>query len=133
MDKRMEFILPSGNKMQYRNLVRVKDEVTKRSTVLATIVRTGRWSKMRPWHGSLTENLSQSLARDVFGYQMRKLEEAGHEILFHVHDEVVEIIKDEDADAALIDAEAIMSTAPTWIASLPLDAEGTIMEHYKKG
>ena len=134
LDNRMELVLPSGNKLRYKNVRRVKTEDggDRRSQILCTIVRNGRSAIMKPWYGLLAENLSQSLARDVFGNCLRKLEEAGFKILFHVHDEVVIELPEEGADEKIKEAEELMRIPPDWIPSLPVDAEGNLGKTYSE-
>lgn len=134
MDRHMEFVLPSGNRLTYKNVRRVKvkddEDKTESSQILCSIVRNGRRATMKPWYGLLTENLAQSLARDVFGDGLRRLEEAGHYILWHTHDEAVEEVYEDVAENMLADGVRILQTPPDWIASLPVDAEGAIGDTY---
>lgn len=130
MDRHMEFVLPNNNKLVYRNVKSAKDEEEKGTTIFCTVVRTGQKRVMKPWYGLLTENLAQSLAREVFGHFLRLLEEAGFEILFHVHDEIVVLLPEEVAEERVREAEAIMSKPPNWIATLPVAAEGNIGDTY---
>ena len=57
---------------------------------------------------------------------------AGHNVIMHVHDEIVVEADADKADAALEDILAIMSTPPEWIPDIPLDAEGTTLTRYTK-
>jgi len=118
--------LPSGNAMVYRGLTRSADSVT------CVMIRNGRPMVVRPWFGMLVENASQSLARDIFCYQLRQIEEAGFKIILHVHDEVVIECLDEDAESTLAAVTKLMQTPPPWISDIPLDAEGKIMKAYTK-
>ena len=143
MDRHMEFVLPSGNKMVYPNVRQVvstpkkgetpeekKDRLREGSQILCTVVRNGQKKPMKPWYGLLTENLAQSLARDVFGVMLRRLEDAGFEILFHVHDEVVVLLPENNAEARIAEAEEIMSQRVEWARTLPLSAEGNFGRTY---
>lgn len=80
----------------------------------------------------IAHNCSQSLARDIFCYQLRKIEEAGYKIIFHVHDEVVIECPAQESDSALAAVVKLMQTAPPWIPDIPLDAEGHCTEIYTK-
>lgn len=135
LDRHMEFVLPSGNKMVYKNVKQVrptKEEEDKGegSQIFCTIVRNGQKKPMKPWYGLLTENLAQSLARDVFGSILRALEEAGFEILFHVHDEVAVLLPTDKAEELVKVAEGLMSRPPEWIPDLPVAAEGNFGKTY---
>jgi DNA polymerase I - 3''-5'' exonuclease and polymerase domains len=61
---------------------------------------------------------------------LRKLEEAGFRILFHVHDEVIVELPEERAIQKIKEAEEIMRVPPDWIPSLPVDAEGNVGDTY---
>lgn len=63
---------------------------------------------------------------------MLQIEEAGINIIFHVHDEVVCECDEEVADETLNQIVKIMSTPPEWIPDIPLDAEGEILNKYTK-
>lgn len=130
MDKYMEFELPSGNKLKYRGLRKIKEEDGNGDGIYCTVVKNGSKKPMKLWYGLLAENLAQSLARDVFANCLRLLEDAGYKILFHVHDEVVVELPEKDAHELVKKAEEIMSVAPDWIQSLPVAAEGNIGNTY---
>lgn len=118
--------LPSGNSITYRNVTQGTESVT------CTLVRNGKPMIVRPWHGMVTENCSQSLARDIFCYQLMNIENAGHKIILHVHDEVIIECADADAERTLQHVTEIMSTPPPWIPDIPLSAEGSITKIYTK-
>jgi DNA polymerase len=118
--------LPSGNDLVYRNISRGSEALT------CVMVRNGREMAVRPWYGMITENASQKLARDIFAHQLQKIDEAGHKIILHVHDEVVIECPAEQAEAVLAEVTATMSTPPAWIPDIPLAAEGQITQAYTK-
>jgi len=130
MDRHMEFELPSGNKLQYRNVRKMKEEDGNGDNIYCTVVKNGSKKTMKPWYGLLAENLAQSLARDVFANCLRRLEEEGYKILFHVHDEVVVELPEKESLELVRKAEDIMSIPPSWIKSLPVAAEGNIGNTY---
>lgn len=59
---------------------------------------------------------------------MHQVEVAGHEIVMHVHDEIVV----ETADAAVDEICGLMATVPAWADGLPLDADGYECSFYMK-
>ena len=61
-----------------------------------------------------------------------RINEAGHRVIMHVHDEIVVEADADEADEVLGDVLNIMSTPPEWIADIPLDAEGTTLTRYTK-
>jgi hypothetical protein len=118
--------LPSGNAIVYRNVARGTDSLT------CTLVRNGKPMVIRPWYGMITENCSQSLARDIFCQQLTNIENAGHKIILHVHDEVIIECAETEAQRTLDEVVKIMSTPPSWIPDIPLSAEGAISKIYTK-
>jgi DNA polymerase len=96
------------------------------------VVKNGKNILVRPWYGMITENVSQKLARDIFAHQLKKLDDAGHKIILHVHDEVVIEAPAADAERTLADALKIMCTPPDWIPDIPLSADGQISQYYTK-
>jgi hypothetical protein len=81
------------------------------------------------WGGKLCENLVQATARDVFGECLIRLEDAGLDILAHVHDEV---ILEVDKDVTCEDVNRLMAITPEWIDGCPIEAESHDAECYKK-
>jgi len=84
------------------------------------------------WGGFIAENASQALARDIFADMLVRVSNAGHNVIMHVHDEIVVEADADKAEDALADILSIMSTPPEWIADLPLAAEGTTLTRYTK-
>jgi len=62
----------------------------------------------------------------------RALEEAGYEIIMRVHDEVVVLVDEKDAEKDRTKIQEIMSTSPHFCRSLPLGAEASICKQYTK-
>lgn len=61
---------------------------------------------------------------------MHTIDTAGHQIVMHVHDEV---IVDEPTDGASVtEIVELMTRAPTWADGLPLDADGYECAFYMK-
>jgi DNA polymerase len=72
------------------------------------------------------------LARDIFSEMLLRIDEAGHDIILHVHDEVVVECDADKAENVLAEIIGIMSTPPDWIPDIPLSAEGEILDFYSK-
>jgi DNA polymerase len=127
--------LPSGRILDYGHIKKMKG-VSKngkpRYNYVGKIMRQGRMMDVRLWFGSVTENASQGLARDIFSDMMVRVEEAGYECIMHVHDELIVEVDADKAELALEEIIGIMSTPPEWIPDIPLSAEGKIMTEYAK-
>jgi hypothetical protein len=91
-----------------------------------------RWQWGNLWGGSITENIVQSIARDLLGYWILEFEKRSLPVVIHIHDDITTLLKE---DATALDAAvpiAIMKTSPDWAQGLPLSAEGTIADVYRK-
>tara|TARA_R110002096_G_scaffold147108_3_gene306785 strand:- start:657 stop:2408 length:1752 start_codon:yes stop_codon:yes gene_type:complete len=107
-----ELELPSGRVLEYHDLTR-DDKGVRGVTVLGM-------PAVYLYGGKLAENVVQAIARDVMGANLLRLEEAGHQILLHIHDEaIIEV----DADFDTSEVESIMAHTPSWLEGCPLDAE----------
>jgi DNA polymerase len=82
--------------------------------------------------GLLAENVTQAAARDVFMHQCRAIEQAGYEIILRVHDEVVVLVDEADAEHHRKEIERLMTITPDWCEGLPLGAEANITKVYCK-
>lgn len=90
---------------------------------------TKKWKVMQTYGGKLTENVVQAIARDCLAVSLARLERAGFEVVFHVHDEA---IIDAPKSASLDEACAVMGGAIPWAEGLLLRADGFETEFYKK-
>ena len=89
--------------------------------------------KVDTYGGRIVENVTQAIARDVLAEAMVRLEEAGYEIVAHVHDEVIVEVPADRADQCLGRVNALMgNVAPEWATGLPLRAEGYTCTSYRK-
>jgi DNA polymerase len=126
-EKNAEIEMPSGRKMTYRNVSVDHGGLT------AQIPRQGKFMRLGFWGGVVTENLVQATARDVFMDCCLRIEAQGFPVLMRIHDEVVCQVPAGDEGKRCLDAIVkIMSTAPDWAEGLPLSAEGSLSDVYKK-
>lgn len=95
-------------------------------------INTGRkWGRLETYGGKLTENIVQATARDLLVTGMKNIAEAGHQIVMHVHDEIV-IDESVDSGFTVKDACKLMSRLPGWAKGLPLSADGYECAYYRK-
>lgn len=116
--------LPSGRKLRY-----FRPSMTGGLTAETNSGRNGLLRR-KWWGGSLTENLVQATAREVFAPKLLEIESLGIPILFHVHDELTGLVKEEYAEEALQEVLRVLRTPPDFMPDLPLDAEGHIVDTY---
>lgn len=91
-----------------------------------------KWEKTDTYGGKLVENIVQAIARDCLALTMQRLQDAGYNIVMHIHDEVVVEVPKATAEADLKLIKDIMDTSISWADGLKLNAEAFISEYYKK-
>ena len=93
---------------------------------------TNKWEETSTYGGSLAENVTQAVARDLLAHGLTQLEQHGYPVIMHVHDEAVVEIASGSDDGVLVRIESLMSQTPSWAAGLPVTAEGWRARRYRK-
>lgn len=83
------------------------------------------------WGATCFENLCQAVARDIVAYQMLLIAEK-YRVVLAVHDEVVYLAREEEADEALAYGVNIFAQVPEWAAGLITKGEGGYDVTYSK-
>lgn len=104
----------------------------KKSKVLPDPSASGSWQRISTYGGSLAENVTQAVARDLLACALFALERAGYPVVMHIHDEAVVEIPTSCDDRTLERIEGLMTAAPAWAAGLPMAAEGWRAKRYQK-
>lgn len=125
--------LPSGRKMTYSKVrcekrLRPNKETKKPEWENVFTCDIGG-KRVKSYGGKLTENITQAVARDVFGEHLIAMEDNGWTNLFSVHDEAV---LEVDQDVSAKDVEHAMSKCPEWLKGCPIAAEAKEVEFYCK-
>ena len=116
--------LPNGMYLQYPHLRYNNGEF---------LYDSGRNGITRTHGPRLVENIVQALARIVITDQMLAIQKIpGISVVLTVHDEIIALGSDKNADETLATIMAIMKQPPTWCTELPLDAEGAYSKIYNK-
>ena len=89
----------------------------------------GGWVKKETWGGKLVENIVQAYARDCLAVAMDRLDRAGFQICFHVHDEVV---AEAPKGSSVTEMAEIMGQPIEWAPGLLLRADGYTTDFYMK-
>jgi DNA polymerase I-like protein with 3'-5' exonuclease and polymerase domains len=117
--------LPSGRKIYYPNLVKENDN------------GKHEWwygnnrTRARIYAGKGVENLVQALARDVIAqHSLQFFKHSGLRPSMTVHDELVYVVPERDAEQALSDLQAIMRAGVSWWPELVTWSEGDIAYSY---
>lgn len=112
---------PNGLRIHYRNLRYEPD---------GWVYEFGKQTK-RLYGGKVLENICQFLARIIItdaGTRIRR--RTGHLWKLQVHDELVFVVPEQEAESFLQVAIEEMRRRPDWAPGLPLDAEGAIGPNY---
>lgn len=128
--KHLSIDMPSGDMLQYFT-VRPKAKGYEGFVTKGDFGFTSQQPRL--WGGTLTENVTQRMARDVLACAVIKLEEAGLPVLFTSHDEgILEIDDDATKDEAIYEINRIMAEPPEWAPGLVLGTEGNLATAYTK-
>lgn len=124
-------VLPNGMKLYYKNLRKEMHEQYGEQWVFDD-KETRKPKKL--YGGALVENIVQALARIVVFDQTLKIERRwgapGEGVVMVVHDEVVNLVREDKAREALYHMGQVMDTSPEWWPDLPLNSEGDIADTY---
>lgn len=107
-----------------------KSSTTTKQRLLTSGV-TRKWQKLETYGGKLVESIVQATARDLLAEAITRIENAGHRIVMHIHDEVV-IDKPINSGITVADICALMNELPEWAEGLPIDAAGYECDFYQK-
>jgi DNA polymerase len=129
--------LPSGRLICWRD-PKVEDQLTPWGemrpgvTVFNQNTFTRKWGRNKLIGSSIFQSAVQATARDMLTEAMLALDEKGFEVVNSVHDEVLLLVKQADAESALGRAIDLMTTPPKWAPDFPLAAEGWHGKRYRK-
>lgn len=127
--------LPSGRSIDY-----YKPEIEnvespwgaqEQLTFEGTNTYTRKWERVPTFGGKLVENIVQAISRDLLAHALLLVDQAGMEIVGHVHDEII-CLTDSSDKTALEQLTRLMTTNPVWAGDLPLSAEGWVGKRYRK-
>ena len=118
--------LPSGRKIYYPSLIKERDETGKAEWWYGN----GR-SRARIYAGKGVENLVQALARDVIAeHAVKFFKQTGLRPALMVHDELVYVVPEKQAQEHLDTLQGIMRAGVSWWPELVTWSEGDIADCY---
>lgn len=122
--------LPSGRRLSY-----IKPRIgTNRfggdSITYMGVGASKKWERLETFGGKLVENIVQAIARDLLSSAMMNVANAGYDIVFHVHDEIIAEVP--DGQGSVDEMCMLMSINPDWADGIPLSADGYECEYYRK-
>ena len=122
--------LPSGRRLVY---IRPRLEPNRFGHMSITYEGIGvgnKWERLETYGAKLVENITQGMCRDILVEAMRRVEQAGFDIVAHVHDEM--ILEIPNGVSSVEEICGIMSVPLEWCADLPLRADGYECRFYRK-
>ena len=119
--------LPSGRALCYPSILIEDGQVS----YMGMNQYSRKWQRIRTYFGKSYENIVQGIARDVMAANMPLAEDAGFEIGFSSHDELVTEAPDDPKFSASYLSQ-LLATVQKWGVGLPLKAAGYESKYYKK-
>lgn len=123
-------VLPSGRKLAYIKPRLQPNRFGRMAVTYEGLNAANKWARGETYSGKLVENITQATARDLLAEAMWRIEQAGLDIVGHVHDEV--ILEVPTSSITVDEVCAIMNQNPAWADGLPLSSAGYTGTHYFK-
>ena len=122
-------VFPSGRVVRYPSLH--QESVEKFGRSRKVWVAGEKQNRMFLHGGVCVENVSQGLSADFMNdCQLEYVKTTGLPVLLQVHDEILSMAPEAEADAALAELQRIMRTPPKWFPELILYSEGDVGDRY---
>ena len=122
--------LPSGRELFYPKPFLSENRFGKPAVHFwGTNQTTKKWEVQETYGGKITENIVQAIARDCLAVVLLRVQNAGYQTVFHVHDEV---IVDAPMDLSTDALCKIMAEPIEWAPGLILKGAGFVGQYYKK-
>jgi DNA polymerase len=93
---------------------------------------TRKWGYNKLIGSSIFQSSVQGTARDMLTESMLALDNEGYTVVNCIHDEILILAPEQNAEAALERVIEIMTKAPQWAPEFPLAAEGWVGQRYRK-
>jgi DNA polymerase bacteriophage-type len=128
--------LPSGRRLSYpfpkvTQKATPWGEMRPQLTFMGIDPYTRKLKRQHTYGGSLVENITQAVARDIMADAMLRIEASGtYQIILTCHDEI--LAEAEENTGAVKEFERLMAECPEWAAGCPIKAEGFSATRYRK-
>ena len=123
-------VLPSGRKLAYIKPRIQPNRFGRMAITFEGLSAKNAWVRQETYSGKLVENITQATARDLLAEAMWRMEQAGLDIVGHVHDEV--ILEVPENMVTVEDVCSIMNENPKWSEGLLLNSAGYHGNYYFK-
>lgn len=120
--RKEEIVLPNGMRLLYPNLRRKKDEDGRSQWVYGE-------DETKLYAGKVTNNVTQAVARIVMTDGMLRVSKR-YPVVGTVHDELLAVAPDEEANNAKTWVLAQMVMEPRYMPGIPLGADGGVHRRY---
>ena len=121
--------LPNGLRLKYPNLRFETDEESGRPEMVYDTKKGRAKIRTRIYGGKCVENICQALARIIIGEQMLMVSRR-YKVAMTVHDAVVAVVPESDAEEGRAFVEQCMRMRPKWASGLPLNCESKVGVSY---
>lgn len=120
-------MMPNGLYMQYKDIHWHYDKEKRQGEFVYRHKKD--WTRI--YAAKMYENWIQCLARSIVAEQAVAISKA-YPIVLLVHDQIMFLVREEEAEEALDFGLTTMRKAPDWCADIPLEAEGHWAKNYVK-
>ena len=121
--------LPSGRKLFYPKPFLQENQFGKLALHYYSTGSSKKWGMESTYGGKMTENIVQAVARDCLAETLKRIEDRGLHVVFHVHDEV---IIDASEETTVDEVCGLMAEPIPWAPGLILKGAGFEGQYYKK-
>lgn len=126
----LTILLPSGRKLFYPKPFLKENQFGKKAVHYYSVNQTTKkWEIASTYGGKLTENVVQAIARDCLAETLKRIQDKGWQVVFHVHDEV---IIDAPMGVTVEEVCALMAEPIDWAEGLILKGAGFVNNYYMK-
>lgn len=122
--------LPSGRKLYYPKPFLQENRFGKLAVHYYNVgQQSHKWEVDSTYGGKMTENIVQAIARDCLAETLKRIDERGLQVVFHVHDEVIIDAPMETTVEGICD---LMAEPIPWAPGLILKGAGFESSYYMK-
>ena len=114
--------LPSGRRLAYVKPKLQPNRFGRISITYEGLGQNNKWSRIETYSGKLVENITQATARDLLAEAMWRIENAGLDIVGHVHDEVILEVPEDGVTVEKVCQ--VMNQNPKWADGIVLNSAG---------
>ena len=116
--------MPNGYRLWYPNLR--FEVVDGRNKMVYDRLVHGKTVATPLYGGGLTENVCQSLAFMMLGWQACRMADAGIPLKANIHDAWIAVVPEAKAEQTKALMEHVMSSVPDWLAGFPVGCEAEV-------